>query len=209
MTTYGTMQARIANEIARPDLTDEIKTAIKSAIDTYAPERFWFNTVRNVTFTTVSGQRAYGATANAAIPTMAKIDHLLQTQDSSLFELIRMDELELELLQSPTSTDNKPTHWAWVGDEIHFWPTPNGAYSTRLIGVSRLSTLSADGDTNAWMTYGERLIRGAAKRIIGMDLIQDGDLANTGAATEQLALESLLRETEMRMPRDVIQATCF
>lgn len=209
MTTYGTMQARIANEIARSDLTSEIQLAIQSAIDTYAPERFWFNTVRNVTFDTVSGQRAYGATANAAIPTMAKIDHLLQTQDSSLFELIRTDELDLELLQSPTSTDNKPTHWAWIADEIHFWPTPNGVYATRLIGTSRLATLSADGDTNAWMTYGERLIRGAAKRIIGLDFVQDSDLANTGAATEQLALESLLRETEMRMPRDRICGTEF
>ncbi len=209
MTTYGTMQARIANEIARPDLTNEIKLAIQSAIDTYAPERFWFNTVRNVTFNTVSGQRAYGASDNAAIPTMAKIDHLLQTQSSSLFELIRTDELDLELLQSPTSTNNKPTHWAWIADEIHFWPTPNGIYATRLIGTSRLATLSADADTNAWMTYGERLIRGAATRILGTDVIKDVDLVRAGAATEEPALDSLLRETEMRMPRDRICGTEF
>lgn len=209
MTTYGTMQARIANEITRSDLTNEIKLAIQSAIDTYAPERFWFNTVRSVTFNTVAGQRAYGATDNAAIPTMAKIEHLLQTQDSSLFELIRTDELDLELLQSPTSTDNKPTHWAWIADEIHFWPTPNGVYATRLIGTSRLATLSADSDTNAWMTYGERLIRGAATRILGTDVIKDVDLVRAGTATEEMALDSLLRETEMRMPRDRICGTEF
>ena len=210
MTTYGTMQARIANELARPTgLTEEIKLAIQSAIDTYAPERFWFNTVRNLTFNTVSGQRAYGAAALADISTMAKIDQVLQTQSSSLFDLIRTDPVDMDLLHSPSTSDNRPSHWSWIGDEIHMWPTPDGIYSTRLIGVSRLSPLSADGDTNAWMTYGERLIRGAATRILGTDVIKDVDLVNAGSANEGMALESLLRETEMRIPRSKIMATEF
>lgn len=209
MTTYGIMQARIANEIIRDDIPDEIKLAIQSAIDIYAPERFWFNTVRNLTFNTVAGQRAYGAAALADITTMSKIDEVLQTQNSSLFDLLRTDPVDMDLLHSPTSANNRPSRWSWIGDEIHMWPTPDGVYLTRLIGVSRLATLVNDNDTNAWMTYGERLIRGAAMRILGTDVVKDMDLVNAGLATEGMALESLLRETEMRIPRSKIHGTQF
>lgn len=210
MTTYGTMQTRIANEIARTDLTNEIKDAIQSAIAHHSNERFWFNDVRGKTFSTVAEQRAYGSTALADIPTMARIDDIVQVQGSTVRQLDPVSPLELELLQSPATANGKPASFTWIEDEIHLWPTPNAVYLTRLFGISRLSTLSADADTNAWMTYGERLIRAKAKMILFSDVIFDfGPRYQAAMADEDSALSKLLSETEARMPTGRIVGTEF
>jgi hypothetical protein len=41
--------------------------------------------------------------------------------------------------------------------------------------VSRLSQLTLDADTNAWMNEGERLVRAIAKRILFLDVMRDID----------------------------------
>ena len=42
MATLGTMKTRIANELARADLTSELAGAITSAIAHYERRRWWF-----------------------------------------------------------------------------------------------------------------------------------------------------------------------
>lgn len=209
MTTYAIMQARIANELARSDLNTEIKESIQSAIATYETTRFWFNQSRALTFSTVVGQRAYGSADLADIPTMVRIDTVLQTQGGTLSEIDRISPVEMDLFHSPSTSDGKPVAWSWIGDEIHFWPTPNAIYSTRLIGIPRLPALVNGSDTNAWMTYGERLIRAAAKRILHTNVTRDTAAAALHFTEEQFCLEKMNSETLSRMPRGQIRATEF
>lgn len=58
MATYGDMQARIADELARTDLAAEIQNEIQTAISYYENERFWFNEGQ-WTFNTVNAQELY------------------------------------------------------------------------------------------------------------------------------------------------------
>ena len=53
MTTYGTMQDRIADELMRSDLTTHIQKSIQTAIKKYEREEFYFN-VTTGTLSTVA-----------------------------------------------------------------------------------------------------------------------------------------------------------
>lgn len=209
MTSYAQMQAKIANELSRNNLEAEIKDAINTAIEFYASERFWFNQTRAVTFNTVAGQRAYGIAAEDDIENMSRIDAVLQTQNSSIVEIGRISPLDMDLLHTPNSQDARPSCWAWIGDEIHFWPTPDAVYATRMIGVKRYAVLAGDNDENPWLTYAANLIRYAAKRILYADIIRDTDQAGIAAMAEEFERNRLGIETLARMPRGKIQATQF
>jgi hypothetical protein len=74
MGTLADLKSRIALELARTDLTAQIGNAVSDAIKFYGSERFWFNQSRSITFPTVNGQQAYGASDQALIPSLIKID---------------------------------------------------------------------------------------------------------------------------------------
>lgn len=210
MTTYGVMQARIANELARGDLTNEIKLAIQAAIDEHETTRFWFNQVRSLTFNTVSGQRTYGATALADISTMLRIDRLMQQQTASLIDLDRVTPEDMDLLHTPSTAPGRPQAWAWIEREIHLWPIPNAVFITRIFGIKKLTTLVNDNDTNDWMTEGEQVIRNTAKRILLAEVINDfGPRTEAAMRTADAARDRLLTETHMRMPKGRIVGTSF
>jgi hypothetical protein len=72
------------------------------------------------------------------------------------------------------------------GRQLRIWPVPDAAYTLDLMGLARLSPnpLSADADTNAWMTDGGSITRAQAKIIIYRDLLRDAD--GVALATDQL-----------------------
>ena len=68
------MKTRIADEIARDDLTTQIGYAINDAISAYNNERFYFNETRDLTFYTVASQELYTSSDLADMPNILKID---------------------------------------------------------------------------------------------------------------------------------------
>ena len=56
MTILSVMQARIADDLARPDITNQIADAINDAIAHYQSTRFYFTETRTASFSTVAGQ---------------------------------------------------------------------------------------------------------------------------------------------------------
>ena len=54
---FSDMQAAIASELARTDLTTEIQREINNAITFYGNKAFWFNEATMAEITTVQGQR--------------------------------------------------------------------------------------------------------------------------------------------------------
>lgn len=203
MSDLGTMKTRIAREIVRDDLSTEIGEAIATAIETWAGQRFWFNE-KLFALTTVADQEYYAMSAltladGAALSTgegLIEIDSFTLTYSNQPYPLLDRSQAYLDDQQSPSATfTGQPWAYGIYEDRIRLHPIPDAAYDCVISGLASLSALTSDDATNAWMTYGEALIRQQAKLIIYRDITRDLDgvaLAERGLAE---ALENLRRRT--------------
>lgn len=205
MSTYATMQTRIARELTRSDLTDDIKDAITTAIQDYEQHRFWFNDKR-FKIATVANQAFYdlpddlldeGGNALEAGEDLLEIDSALCNFNNWFQPLQAKSMGWIDAYQIPSYV-GQPYYYGQVDTRIRFGPTPNGVYEITITGLARLKTLSENDDTNAWMTEGEKLIRSRAKVILYRDLLRNPDQAALAAQSEAEALASLDRKSSAR-----------
>lgn len=208
MGTLLELKTRIATDLTRDDLTSQIASAVSDAIKFYARERFWFNSSRNLTFTTVPGQIAYGAADLAAIPALLRIDAMFLPQNQSILPLDRYEPVDFELLNNATTGGGRPTAFTYVDQTIRLWPTPNAAFVMRLHAHLRLPT-ATDADTNAWTDDAEELIRSHAKLLLYLDLLEDDQGAARMQSKIPLLLNALRAETSARVSTGIIQGTEF
>ena len=211
MSTFGTMKTRIANELERPDLLagSFIDNAIQDAIKTWESTRFWFNESRALTFSTVADQRFYTSADASWIATVVEIDSLFLTVAGQNRILRKEEPDELELLADATAAQGEPYCYALLNGELQLYPIPTDAYTVRAIGVKRLSSLSEEGDTNAWMTDAERLIRNSAKAILCAETLFDDAAAARYAGLAGLQEITLKAETSKRRATGTLQPTAF
>jgi hypothetical protein len=197
MSDYITMVNRIANELDDDDLTDEIKSAIQSAIAYYSRTRFWFNQVQ-FDFAIVEDDEYFDSTDDSEIPNVLQIDSFYIADSSGTrWPLNPVSNYEIQEVQNGF-VKARPRAWASVRQQIRVYPIADSSYTATVEAWSRLSTLSADDDTNAWMVEAEELIRQRAKRILAMDITKEPTDAQAAQALEEMALDGLLRETQLR-----------
>jgi hypothetical protein len=208
MGTLAQLEARIATDLTRDDLTSQIASAVSDAVKFYERERFWFNTTRNLTFLTVPGQIAYAAADLAAIASLVRIDALFVSQNQSTLPLDRYEPADFEMLNNAAAAGGKPTAFTYVDQTIRLWPTPDDVFTLRLHAHFRLPELD-DGDTNAWTDDAEELIRSHAKMLLYMDLLEDDAGAARMQAKIPFLLGALRAETSARLSSGVIQGTEF
>lgn len=209
MTTYGVMQDRIADELARTDLASNIRQAIQSAIRHYERKPFFFNETRS-TLSTSDGAFSYSTSDFAFLDKMVEIYSATIEVSTNRYQLAERDWEYIDALRSNT-TSNKgdPTDFAYYGKQLYVYPTPNAARNIIMAYVEKATTLSATTDTNYWMTEGEELIRARATRKIYAEVIKDTDNAGVWAAHEQEALQDLMAETESRQMTGTQRPTYF
>lgn len=200
MTTFGVMQARIADEIARTDLTTQIKDAIKTAIKKYERRRYYFNQKVDTTFSTVADQEYYGSAALADIPDIAEIDSATVTLTGVKSPLDEFDHSLIDSLQNGQVTGT-PEAYSYAAQKIRLYPIPSGVMTITLSYIYRFATLSLDADTNAWMTDGEELIRCAAKAELYEHTIRNAGAADRMRALAEVASKDIMTETARRTPR--------
>ena len=203
MTTFGLMQDRIADELARTDLTSQIKLAVQTSIDHYERQRFYFNEQRS-TASTVASQQNY------ALPTdFMTADLVLCTANSVRSELRIVTWAELEAATWSTTDIGIPAWVAFNDQQMWLWPIPRAVYTITMSYVRRLADVSATGDTNAWFTSGEEIIRQRAKAVLKIDTLESrlakeeaAGLASTGCLSllERSALLGMQGETVLRRP---------
>lgn len=208
MGTLANLKERIATDLSRDDLTSQIGNAVGDAIKFYERQRFWFNTSRNLTFPTVTGQAAYGEPALASIPKLVRIDALYLPQNQSIYPLDRYEPGEFEVIEGGSTGQGKPNAFTYVDQQIRLWPVPNAVWTLRLHAHYKLP-YPADGDTNAWTDDAEELIRSHAKLLLYMDLIEDNEGAQRMQAKIPVLLDALNAETSARTSTGRIQATDF
>lgn len=202
MSTYGEMQTRIATEIVRDNISNEIKSAIQSAIKFYENTRFWFNEVTATALTAVN-QNRYPVPTN-----LIELDSLNITVNGNEYTLERRDWSYINSIQVSAST-GIPTDYAIYRDELYLYPTSDAVYTLTMAYVKSLPVLSNDSDTNAWMTDAEILIRSKAKYNLYTNLIRDYEAASIMRGEEKEALINLLGLTARKIISGKIRPTQF
>lgn len=196
---YGSIQARIADEVKRSDLTSQIALEIQSAIQFYEKEQFWFSQSRStLTFSTVASQEFYTSSDNANIPYILELDAVTVTITGTRTPMeFDLSYIDMEAISSMTTSTGQPSNVAYYAQQLRFYPIPDAIYPVRVSGTFKLSTLSLSADTNAWMVEGEELIRSRAKSAIYSRYIRNMEYASQARLEEKDALQ-MLRETHSR-----------
>jgi hypothetical protein len=166
---YTALQARIADELARTDLTSQIALEILTAIRHYEQQRFWFDEAR-ATASTVASQ------AYLAVPTdMIAVDTLTITYNSHPYELSQRSWEWYRGIGGGDSsiTTAVPTDFTYYADQLWFYPVPNSTYTLTLAYLKQLTALSAGADSNAWTANGEEMIRARAKASVQCNYLYD------------------------------------
>jgi hypothetical protein len=210
MRTYADMQARIANDLARSDLTSEIQLAIQDAIYDYERRRFYFNELRQApAFTCVVGQEFYTLSADADIASMPHLDAVTLYAFNNRYTLEYMTPKQMEDISVSPYWNGMPTDYTYYNEQIRLYPIPNYAYPVYLSGTIRLSHPSASGDSGPWMNDAEQLIRACATKKLCRDVTYDQLKMSAAANAEEEALRYLLGETAQRGGPARIRATKF
>lgn len=208
MSTFGTMQDRIADEIARTDLTTQIKRAIQTVIRHYERERFFFNE-NQATFTTSISQEYYQESDFASAPSIVEIDSMRVTKNGSTYTLLRRDFAYIDSIQSNSAYTGTPTDYAYYNKKIRLYPIPDAANVMVVSHVTKPATLSATTDTNAWMTEGEEMVRLKAKADIYLNVIRDPQEAVVMEQAARMAKETVWEETVRRISSGRLRPTSF
>ena len=204
--TYADMRSRIADELVNDgDITTaQINNAIQSAIADYAAEQFWFNEAVG-TFSTVSSQELYTSTDLADIPTMIKVLSMRIANTGTYTSYINgIANDTIEDMQDG-SIRGAPQYYSRFANKIRLYPIPNAVYSIKISYIATLATLSADADTNSWMTDGEEVIRQAAKKRLATDILADDALAQRCAVMEDKAYDGLRMENRNRRAQPLMR----
>lgn len=180
MTTQTVMKARIADELARSDITSQIAYAISDAIGAYENERFHFNESRALTFTTVADQEFYGTSDSANIGKVQKIDYVKVYVGTQPYDLRYERPSDMESMSVSGSQIGTPWAYTWYGNQIRLYPVPDQAYTVRIGASYKVAAPATDGEAdNPWMTHAERLIRSRAKLELALHVLKDTELAAT------------------------------
>lgn len=207
MTTYSVLRTRISDELVNENLTtDQINNAIQSAIAHYQRQRYYFLESRGQTFATVDAQEFYTSSDNANIDDLSLIDELTITVNTLRYPLYPRTWEWIDFVSTTTATEGPPTDYCYYAQQIRLYPIPDQVYTIRISGLIRLATLSADGDSNAWTTDGEELIRNRAKWDLATNILHADDIAMRCKATELIAAQALADETTMRLASGRIRA---
>jgi hypothetical protein len=204
--TLGYMKDKVADELARPDLTSQIADKITEAIAAYQPERFFFSESRDITFNTVAGQEFYAAADNAAIPLLQAFDYVILYIGSIPWPIARRTDVEIEVLNQNGLMKGQPWNWSYYNQQLRLGPVPDAVYSMRIACHNKIAAPSGDDVVgNPWMTdNAERLIRCRAKYELFLHIIRNMEQAEAMATATQEAFDTLKGQTNRLVGRGIM-----
>lgn len=226
MATWGAMKTRIANEIARSDLTSEIAEAMKSAVRFYRWKYRFFLGEDVRTFYTVAGQETY-TDANTSYQQLYNAgDDSMRITFGGLPEPLRkVTYAEMEALSVGTTLRGIPSHYCLYENSVRFYPTPDAAYlitwsyhradifnGFRTFPYSGVpptgidDTSPQDSAEGFWTTEAEELIRLHAKIDLFENVIRDPAEGATLKPRLAETLAMLVDVTNRRNASGVVRA---
>lgn len=197
MSTLADVKARIADELNRDDLSDQIADRITRAIYYYGAKRFWFNEQR-IAGVTITGNQ-YVATPDGT----RVLDGVWITVGGYSYELDPRPMTLIEEYQALATTMSQPTDYAYFNSQIRLYATPNDAYPLNFIGIFDLPALTDDSGSNVWTTEAEDLIVARVTGVIQRDIIRDDTCYARCVLAEKEAMAALKYEGAMKMSTGV------
>lgn len=193
MATKAQLKARIATEVNRDDLLDDLATQFETffnrSIDYYADQRFSFNEAR-ATSTLVIGDEY------ADLPTGSRmVDRVFVLINQTRYELQKRETWYIEGLYSAPQ-QGQPTDFAFINGQIRLWPTPSQAWTLIWETVRDvLPALTTDSSENAWTNAGQDLIDARCRIYLYRDQFRDNDGLVQATLAEKEALSRLKGES--------------
>lgn len=176
MATLGDMISRICDDLDRDssEIGDAVSREIKSAIEFYQGERFWFNT--EVFNTSLSATSIYSLSALSFH--LIEPDSVLVTDSAGT--RFTLEPVNYQVLNSYDSTAATGIPWLYTiyNDSLRVYPTPDTTYVATISGTAQYTELAADADTNCWTTEAEQLIRKHAMAQVARQKLGDHELAD-------------------------------
>lgn len=180
----ATMKARIARDLARPDIpasSQDIADAINTAIAAYQNTRFRFSdTIPNApaTFNTEIGRFVYTAADNANIGTTLKIDYVLIQIGNVQQELARASVEDIVLYNQVNTMSGQPTWYGYQQNQLLLAAIPSNVWTITLGLFREIAAPATDNEAgNPWMTDAELLIRSRAKFEIATHRLRNPTMA--------------------------------
>lgn len=176
--TYGSLQARVQDEVLGSSTTSQIQNAIQDAIASYERESFWFNQIRYYSaLTTVSGQEFYSYDDWPPLNAMPHISKVLILAFANRYPLNERTLQWIDDQSISTTWQGLPTDWCFQSGALRLYPVPNGGYPIILDGTIRFAPLVNSTDFNCWTNEAEALIRTEAKRLLFTNISRDAEQA--------------------------------
>ncbi len=206
----GDLEAQIADDLARGDLTTQIRAAIQSAIRAYETDRFWFNEVRDSTVTLSTSAAVIDFDELSPSPVWFKFDRVkrgLSTAGQYIDLLPRDYQFIMASLDgNPLAT---PYEYTVRDNQIIFDCYASADTTIVLDGIRRISTASSSADTSIWFNDARDLIRSRARKELNLHVIHDDVAAQRDDAAERLAYSMLKGRTNSMKQIGQIKATEF
>ena len=211
MTTRSQVEAQIADDLARSDLTSQITAAVNTAIRSYRFERLGFNEAYRVT-----------ATLSVSADTLAFTDISVRFRKFDRVRLVRNagDYLDLYhrdydwiMSRQDVRVICQPVEYAIYNNTVHFDSMADQTYTLLIDGLKELGNAASAsysaGDTSAWFNDARELIRHRAKREVYANVLKDMELAAAAGAAEKEALRILKAEAGEERTTGAIRPTEF
>lgn len=203
--SYGTLQDNVRTMLSRSDLDTFIQTAIQRAIKAYEREPFYFNE-RSQTLAVTSAATTY--TLSSSFVSM--LSPPVVTVNTNRYLLDELTKQEIDAMDvSTTYTSDQPSGYNLYAGTFRPYPAPSAAYTVLLNYTTRLSTLSATADSNAWDTQAADLIEQRALWWIHSFKTRNTALAQSSKAAEMEALRFLRNESTQKKSTGRIRGTQF
>ena len=180
MAIKSDLAAKIADDLARGDLSTQINDAIDYSIKRYERERFWFNDKNNISVTLSS---SVAELALSDLPSkMFQIDRIrIVLASNTLLDLYSRDYDWISARQD-INLSSQPVEYCIYDEAIQFDCTTNQNYTLVLDGIVGLGNTVASNsysssDAAVWFNDARDLIRADAKRDIYANVIKDFEFA--------------------------------
>lgn len=200
--TFLSLTLRIAKELNRSNLTDEIKNAINDAIVEADGDRYFFNEVRGFTFQTVPDTEMYVDMNLSEIDTMYLLYNSGPGGAPNPNARLQIYPTNNQIMNEWTSSGaviiGPPRRYARTVQNIRLYPIPDQTYTITVDGYKGLTPLVNDGDVNDWLLNGELYIRALAKRNVLRDIIKDFKEASIFDAMAEDYKQDLIDRSTMR-----------
>jgi hypothetical protein len=195
MSTRGELISRIITELhlENASYTAQVINSIKSAVDFYRPERFWFTEgTTSLTLATV----AY-ATLSSDLPDSVVIDTVRATDSSGNAYPLHAETWDE--FQAHATMTAEPTRYAVHGALLHVWPTNSATRTIEVTWSGRVTMTASNSSSCVWTNEAEELIRLHVKCDLSENFLLDVAAADRYRGREGMVFSQLVGETIKRL----------